>query len=142
MNKAVFIDRDGVINKERGTYTYKIDDFIINDGIIESLQQLLKAGFKIIVITNQGGIAKGIYKKQDVEILHKHMISEFIKNDIIITDILYCTHHNEIENCLCRKPESLLFEKAIAKYNIDATKSFMIGDNDRDIIPAEKLGIK
>lgn len=141
-NKAIFLDRDGVINYERGDYTWKIDDFIINDGINESLSLLQKHGYLLIIISNQGGISKNIYSKSDVKILHKHLKNELLKREIQLTDIFYCPHHTRIENCICRKPDSLLFEKALAKYNINPTNSYMFGDKQSDIDSAKKLGIK
>ena len=143
MNKAVFIDRDGVINNDEGCYyIYKPADFKLNDGIVENICALKKAGFLLIIISNQGGISKGIYKKTDTDLLH-NMLRERIKRiGCQIDEIYYCPHHQDIENCLCRKPESLLLEKAIARFNIDVTQSFFIGDSERDIEAAEKVCIK
>ena len=140
-NKAIFLDRDGVINIERGDYTWKEEDFVINDGIIDSLFEFNKYGFLLIIISNQGGIAKELYNKNDVNKLHNFLNQELNKNQIILTDIYYCPHHPKIENCICRKPDSLMFEKAIAKYNINPSMSFMFGDKTRDIEAAEKAGI-
>ena len=140
-NTAIFLDRDGVINYERGDYTWKKEDFIINDGIIDSLLKFQKYGFLIIIISNQGGIAKELYNKNDVEKLHNFLIQELNKNQIILTDIYYCPHHPKIENCICRKPDSLMLEKAIAKYNINPAVSFMFGDKARDIEAAKKAGV-
>lgn len=143
MNRAVFIDRDGVINNDEGCYyVYEPSDFKLNDGIIENICALKMAGFIVIIISNQGGIAKGLYKKEDTELLH-NMLKERIKVlGCQIDEIYYCPHHPDIENCLCRKPDSLLIEKAIARFNIDSNQSFFIGDSSRDIEAAEKVGIK
>ena len=142
MKKAVFLDRDGVINAEIGTYVHQIVNFKFNQGLIEALQLLLKNNFILIVITNQGGIAKGIYDHNDLQKIHHFMLSELTNYNIKITDIFHCPHHNQISNCLCRKPQSLLIEKAISKHNIDVANSFMIGDSERDILAAQKLGLK
>ncbi|OFX54868.1 MAG: hypothetical protein A2046_07100 [Bacteroidetes bacterium GWA2_30_7] len=142
MVKALFLDRDGVVNFERSEYTFRLEDFTINNGIIELLLNFQKDGFLIIIISNQGGISKGIYKKEDVEKLHNKFIKECKSNNINITDFFYCPHFPEIENCLCRKPKSLMLEKAIAKYNINITESLMIGDSERDMECAENVGIK
>jgi len=142
MRKAVFFDRDGVINKERGDYTYKVEDFHINNGIIESMNLLQNNGFDLFIITNQGGIAKNIYNHSDVEKVHSYLLKELVKNSIQIQDIYYCPHHDQVENCLCRKPGHLLLEKAIATYNIDVSKSYMFGDRKRDVLAAENAGIK
>lgn len=143
MQKAIFLDRDGVINNTKDKYyVYKKDDFYLNKDIFKSLKQYLDNGYLLIVISNQGGISKGIYEKADVENLHLFMLNELKKENIKITEIYYCPHHNKIENCICRKPNSLLIEKAIARFNIDINNSYFIGDSERDILSAQKAGIK
>jgi len=141
MNKAIFLDRDGVINVERG-YTYKLEDFIILPDLVEVLQLFLKKGFLLIVISNQSGIAKQLYTQNEVEVLHNYLIEELNRNDISISEIYYCGHHPDVSNCICRKPDSLFVEKALARFNIDATESFFIGDKERDIEAAKKAGVK
>lgn len=141
MRKVIFLDRDGVINIERGDYTYKIADFKFVDGLFIALEKLKQQGFEFIVITNQGGISKGIYSHQDVLTINDLMRKEFFKQEVPLLDIFYCPHHNDIENCICRKPNSLLLEKAIAKYEVDIKKSFFIGDSNRDIEAAKKVGV-
>ena len=142
MNKAVFLDRDGVINKEIGEYVYSEDKFVINDELIPALQLLQQNGFLLFIITNQGGIAKGIYSHDDVDKLHRHLLGILNTNNIQISEIYYCPHHPDFGKCLCRKPDSLLLEKAVARFNVDVSRSFMIGDTERDIEAAEKIGIK
>lgn len=141
MNKAVFLDRDGVINKEIG-FVFRVEDFVLNGDIIESLKKLQSAGFIFIVVTNQSGIAKELYTQEDVEKVHKHMLSLLKENGITISEIYYCPHHSDVEPCICRKPGSGMLEKAIARFNIDVSKSFLIGDKERDIQAAEKAGVK
>jgi D-glycero-D-manno-heptose 1,7-bisphosphate phosphatase len=143
MNKAIFLDRDGVINRERDDYTYLKEDFIINEDVIDSLKIFNGRGYLIIVISNQGGIGKKIYSHEQVNSLHQFLLDEFAKNGIEVSEIFYCPHHPDYNGkCLCRKPDSLLFEKAIAKYGINVEKSFMIGDKERDIQASAKVGIK
>lgn len=142
MNKAVFLDRDGVINFDPGDYTFKPEEFKINEGIIQNLKRLHENGFLLIIITNQGGISKQIYTHDHVEVIHKYLAEELDKVNVQLTEIYYCPHHSVNENCICRKPNSLLIEKAIARFNIDPKKSFMIGDKMRDVEAAEKAGIK
>ncbi len=142
MNKAVFFDRDGVINKEIGEYVYSEAQFVINDELIPALQRLQRNGFLLFIITNQGGIAKGLYSHEDVEKLHMHLLDSLKAHHIHISEIYYCPHHPDFGKCLCRKPDTLLLEKAVARFNIDVSQSFMIGDSERDIQAAEKLGIK
>ena len=141
MDKAIFLDRDGVINKERGDYTWKIKDFIFNDGLFSFLKTMQEKGYILIIITNQGGISKGIYSHKDLSELNMFMFNEFSNNAIKITDLYYCPHHSDNEKCLCRKPNSLMLEKAIAKYNINVQKSYFIGDSERDIIAGKKAGL-
>jgi D-glycero-D-manno-heptose 1,7-bisphosphate phosphatase len=133
MKKAIFIDRDGTINSDAGHYyIYKPQDFKLNPGVGEGLKLLQDAGYLIIVITNQGGIAKGIYDIADVEKTHLEMKRQLAEFGVKITDIYYCPHHSDLQRCLCRKPGNLNIEKAIARYRIDRTKSYLIGDSERD----------
>lgn len=141
-SKAIFLDRDGVINLDVLNYTWKIADFKILDGVFEACRKFHQAGYLLIVITNQGGIARGLYTRTDVAHLHQHLKQLFNTEQIPILDIYYCPHHESTGKCLCRKPGSLMIEKAIARYNIDPEKSFIIGDRDRDIQAGEGAGVK
>lgn len=143
MKKAVFLDRDGVINSDRGHYyIYKVEDFVINQGIFDGLKRLSEAGFLLVVISNQGGVAKGLYSKQEVEKVHDFLKAELKKQGVELAEIYYCPHHPSQSACLCRKPDSLMIEKALARFEIDAAGSYLIGDSPRDIRAAEKAGIK
>jgi len=139
MIKCVFLDRDGVINEEIGDYILKFEDFRISKGIIKILNELKKRGFLLIVITNQAGIAKGLYTHEDVQRCHDFFQAESAN---LIDQYYYSPYHPSETESLARKPGSLLFEKAMYKYNIDASQSWMIGDRERDLIPAKKLGMK
>ena len=142
MQKAIFLDRDGVLLNDAGRYyIYKIDDIKINNGVIDALKSLINMGFLLVVISNQGGIAKQIYTKEDVENIHSELKRQFKIEGIDIKEYYYCPHHSDVEKCLCRKPEPLLIEKALARFNIDPNKSFMIGDNKRDIDAGKKVGL-
>jgi D-glycero-D-manno-heptose 1,7-bisphosphate phosphatase len=138
INKCVFLDRDGVLNRETGDYAYSLDKFEVNTGVVEALKMLKDHGYLLIVMTNQAGISKGLYRDEDVMICHHHL-QEACGN--LIDDIYYCPYHSSVTESLCRKPGSLMFEKAIAKYDIDPLASWMVGDAERDIIPAKKLNI-
>ena len=143
MNKAVFLDRDGVINRKGGSYyIFREEDFLFNDGVTDALKYFTSKGFLLIVITNQGGIAKGIFTEAQLETVHRFMAEKLAASGIKITDIYYCPHHPDISVCQCRKPGSLLFEKAVAEHNIDRAGSFMIGDSEIDIKASEKARIK
>jgi len=141
VRKVVFLDRDGVINFEPGDYTYEVSKFKVLDGLFDALQILKDKGFEFIVITNQGGISKGIYNHNDVISVHAYMQKQFDEAGIDLLDIYYCPHHSINEKCICRKPNSLMLEKAIAKYNVDKTKSFFIGDSDTDMVAGERAGV-
>jgi D-glycero-D-manno-heptose 1,7-bisphosphate phosphatase len=142
MIKAVFLDRDGVINIDRKDYTWKIADFVLLPGVLDGCKALVDAGFLLVIVTNQGGIAKGLYQHEDVNRLHNHMMLQFTKSDILIQEIYYCPHHPDYGKCLCRKPGSLLVEKALSRFQINASSSYFIGDMDRDIAAANHAGIR
>lgn len=142
MQKAVFIDRDGVINSDEGMYyIHRKEDFKLNPQIVSNIQMLKNEGFMVIVITNQGGVARQKYTLEDVQEIHRHMLTLFQEQDVIIDEIYFCPHHNEIENCLCRKPKPLMIQKAMARFGIDKSKSYLIGDNPRDVEAASNAGI-
>lgn len=139
-NKCIFLDRDGVLNEDRTDYVYRIDDFIIPAGVPEALRRLKEAGYLLIVITNQAGIAKGIYSRFDVMTCHSYLQEQC---GYLLDDIYFCPHHPDYNTrSLTRKPESLLLEKAIAKYNIDPTRSWMIGDRLRDVQAGQRVGVQ
>ena len=143
MKKVIFLDRDGVINDPQGHYyIYRIEDFVINQGIVEGLQLLRDLGYEFVIISNQGGISKGEFTVEDADRLHTHLVSEFRSQGIEFLSIYYCPHHDTIEKCLCRKPGPLMLEKAIARHEIDPTRSWFIGDKQSDIRAGEKAGIK
>lgn len=142
MNKAVFLDRDGVINRELGHYCERAEDFEILGDVGEAIKTLKDSGFVVIVISNQGGIAKGLYCAKDVEEMHAKLCDYLTKYQTEIDDFYFCPHHDAISKCLCRKPNSLMIEKAMAVYNIDPKVSYMIGDGKRDIEAAAKAGVK
>ena len=142
MNKVIFLDRDGVINREIGNYVYNLKDFVINDGLEQALNIWSRAGYSFVIVTNQGGIAKGLYYKNDVEDINVFLRSWFESRKLNLLNILYCPHHNAIEHCICRKPNSLMLEKIIARYAVSVEHSFMIGDSDRDVQAANKVGLR
>lgn len=140
--KAIFLDRDGVINRERGTYTFRKEDFEFNADVFTVLKKFLDEGFLLIIVSNQGGIAKGLYSREETEDLHALMLSDLESRHISIAEVYYCPHHSDLEACLCRKPGSLLLEKAIARFGIDAESSFLIGDHERDAEAAGRVNIQ
>lgn len=137
-NKCIFLDRDGVINKDRVNYAYELENFHILDGVIEALKKLKAAGFKLVIITNQSGIAKGIYTREQMNTCHDYLQEQC---GGIIDAIYYAPYHETITASLTRKPDSLMLEKGIAKFKADVANSWMLGDKERDLIPAKKLGL-
>lgn len=142
MNKAIFLDRDGVINHDPDDYTYKLEETTILPGIIEFAKAVVEKGYIIIVITNQGGINKGRYGHADVQTVNNFISSEFLKHGVEIKDFFYCPHHSALEKCLCRKPDALLIERGLYKYNVNPAQSYFIGDKWRDVECGEKAGVK
>ncbi|PWJ54737.1 D-glycero-D-manno-heptose 1,7-bisphosphate phosphatase [Dyadobacter jejuensis] len=137
-NKCVFLDRDGVLNEDLNDYLYKLEDLVIPDGVGEALQALKKAGYLLIVITNQAGIAKGLYQADAVYAIHERIQQA---GGHVIDDLYFSPHHPEYSGqSLTRKPDSLLLEKAMAKYHIDPLQSWMIGDRSRDMQAGKKIG--
>jgi D-glycero-D-manno-heptose 1,7-bisphosphate phosphatase len=139
-NKALFLDRDGVINKDFG-HVYRIEDFEFIEGIFELCELAILKGFLIIIITNQAGIGKSYYSDEDFQNLNNWMVKKFKEKNITITKVYYCPHRPE-ENCTCRKPNPGMIIKAIEDYSIDTSKSILIGDKTSDIIAGERAKIK
>lgn len=142
MNKAIFLDRDGVLNKELGAYVTTNEEFELLPHVIGNLKRFADEGFMLIVITNQGGIAKKLYTQSVLTSIHNKLTQQLLENGIVLTGIYYCPHHPDFGKCLCRKPGSLMIEKALAKYHIDASQSWMIGDTPRDMQAAEAVNVQ
>ena len=134
---AAFLDRDGVINYDFG-YIYKFKNFKLRPGVIKGLQLLVKNNYRIFIVTNQSGIARGLFKVKDVNLLHKKIIKNFKKKQIIISEIKYSPFH--IDGVIkkyskiskTRKPGNLMIKQLLKKWNTDQEKSFMIGDKNSD----------
>lgn len=141
MNKALFLDRDGVVNVEKN-YLHKIEDFELMEGIVEVCRAYQEQGYLIIIVTNQSGISRGYYSEEDFSILSRWMVEHFKALGIIIEKIYHCPHHESIDGaCECRKPEPGMFLEAQKTYDLDMKGSVMIGDNERDIEAALKAGV-
>ncbi|HAA13161.1 MAG TPA: D,D-heptose 1,7-bisphosphate phosphatase [Cytophagales bacterium] len=138
-HKAVFLDRDGVLNEERGQHTYRLEDFIIRPGVPEALRLLKASGYYLVVITNQSGIARGMYTREQMQACHNYLHEV---TDYVIDAVYYSPYHESITRSLGRKPGTLLFERALARFLIKPELSWMIGDKDRDLVPAHQLGIQ
>ena len=145
-NQAVFIDRDGVLNEDFG-YTSQLSDLKILEGVVEGLQSILALDFKVIIITNQSGIARGLYSIKDLHVFMNEMINIFLKNQIDITDYFFCPHYpggmvqEYAIKCSCRKPEAGMLFAAEKKYNLDLSKSILIGDKETDILAGQNANL-
>ena len=138
-NKAIFLDRDGTINIDKD-YLYHIQDFTFIPKAPETMKLLQDAGYKLIIITNQSGIARGYYTEEDYKLLNDWLLSTLKDQyDVHITASYYCPHHPEAVvsayrvDCNCRKPKLGLFERAIKDFDIDLSRSYAIGDKLRDL---------
>ena len=137
--KTIFLDRDGVINKEVN-YLHRIEDFKFIDGIFEACIHFKELGYKIIIVTNQSGIGRNYFKEDDYQIVSEWMIKQFQKKNIDILDIFHCPHDPEL-GCSCRKPKPGMLLKAKNKHGIDMKNSWLIGDKEDDIIAGFRSGI-
>jgi D-glycero-D-manno-heptose 1,7-bisphosphate phosphatase len=139
---ALFLDRDGVVNVEKH-YLHKIRDFEFIDGIFELCKRYQQLGYKIIVVTNQSGIARGYYSEEDFERLTVWMRGAFKERGIVLDGVYYCPHHPEVSGeCSCRKPEPGMLTAAAKEHDIDLARSLLVGDSERDITAAHRAGIK
>ena len=140
--KALFLDRDGVINVEKD-YLYKIEDFEFIDGIFDLCKRYQESGYIIIVVTNQSGIAREYYNEDEFNMLTSWMIKEFAKYSVNIKKVYYCPHHPDITGkCDCRKPNAGMLLSAQKEFNIDLQNSILIGDKERDIEAALNAGLR
>jgi D-glycero-D-manno-heptose 1,7-bisphosphate phosphatase len=141
VKKALFLDRDGVVNREHG-FTFEPSRFEILPDLVEALCLARDKGYKLIIVSNQSGIAKGLYTAAHVEILHEILVKEVGTAGVKFDEIYYCVHHPDVTRCICRKPDSLFVEKALARFDLDPAACYFIGDKERDVQAAEKAGVK
>ena len=137
----LFLDRDGVINKKRNDYVKNIKEFEFLPNIFEAVKQINNLGFKIIIITNQSVINRQIISEEKLKQIHEYMLKKFTKKTCKILKIYYCPHTPN-ENCKCRKPHTGMIQEAIKEFEIDPSKSLLIGDSDSDIEAANIMKIK
>jgi histidinol-phosphate phosphatase family protein len=140
--RAVFLDRDGVVNMKPppGDYVRQWSDFRLVPTIAGWIRLFNVLDFPVIVVTNQRGIARGLMSREDVEKIHTNMVAELAALGARIDDIFYCPHDNG--ECECRKPKTGMVEQAQAKWDIDLAGSLMIGDSDKDAELAANCGMK
>lgn len=139
LKKALFLDRDGVINEDFG-YVCEVANFIFKDQIFEAIKGFMSSGFIVIIVTNQSGIGRGYYTLEQFESVSKFMLSEFEKNGVKIAKICFCPHDPE-QNCDCRKPKPKMILDAASEFGIDLANSIMIGDKSSDVLAGENAGV-
>ena len=146
--KAIFLDRDGVINKNEPEYLYKIKDFKFLPGVMRGFKKLSKTKFKIIIITNQSGIARGYFTENDLKKLHNWVLNLLKMKGVGIDKVYYCPHHPDFgdekyrKKCNCRKPNLGLVQKAVEDFKISLNDSWLIGDDTRDILMGRTANLK
>lgn len=140
MSKAIFLDRDGVINVDKA-YVYQKEDFEFCKGVFETLAYFQSLGYLLIIVTNQSGIGRGYYSEKEYQTLMDWVREELLHVNVTLDAIYHCPHAPEAQ-CHCRKPQSGMLEEAIKAFHIDVTQSWMIGDKPSDMDAAYHAGIK
>jgi D-glycero-D-manno-heptose 1,7-bisphosphate phosphatase len=140
--KALFLDRDGVINHDPGDYTKSLSEFVVLPGVVETLKAWHEMGFLLIVVTNQGGLAKGLYDESDVHAMHQYFQGLCVQAGFSVAEFYFCPHHPDFNGrCLCRKPGSLMVEKGLHQFGLDPELCWIIGDKQRDLDAAAAAGV-
>jgi D-glycero-D-manno-heptose 1,7-bisphosphate phosphatase len=139
--KAAFLDRDGVVNKKAAEhhYIHSLRDFVFTEGVFDICVELAGRGFEFIILTNQRGIARGLYTDEDVYEIHEHIKEHFRKHSLPLLAIYYCPH--EEGECECRKPRDGMLRFAVRDFDVDLQELLMISDSQDDIAMAERFGV-
>lgn len=146
MKRAVFLDRDGVINRDRA-YVHRWEDFEFVPGALEAAARLSAAGWTLVVVTNQSGIARGYYTEEDYQALTQHMVAAFAAHGAPIAAIYHCPHHPSgrvaalAVDCDCRKPAPGMLLRAAREHGLSLAESMMVGDKPSDIAAARAAGV-
>lgn len=139
---AVLLDRDGVVNRERGEHTWRVEEFELLPDVAEVLGELGKSGIPVAIITNQSGIGLGLYTEDELEKVHRYLHDRLAEAGVQMPLILHCPHHPNNGRCLCRKPGHLLVQRALALLGAMARGSVFIGDRQRDVDAATAAGVR
>ncbi len=138
-NKAIFLDRDGVLNVETGDYVWQPDRFIVSPGVPGALARLKAAGYYLVVVTNQAGIAKGLYTAADVQACHAKLQAAC---GHALDALYFSDSHPSVSESIFRKPDSGMLEKAIARFGLDPVRCWIVGDRLRDMDAGARLGVR
>lgn len=141
--KAIFLDRDGVINKDPGfgDYIKSWKEFRFLSGAINAIKRLNNGGYEIFVISNQAGVGKGLYSQEALDEITQNMLKEIEKKGGRIRSVMYCTHRSDA-GCDCRKPKTGMIKKATEGLRIDFENTYFIGDSRLDIAAGKNMGCK
>ena len=141
MNRAIFLDRDGVINQDLG-YVYKKEEFLLIAGVLDALKTFKSLGYLCVIVTNQAGIARGLYSEKNYLQLTNYMLKIFNENNIKIDGVYHCPHHPDFTGkCICRKPNPGMILSAAEKLNISLSQSYLLGDKNSDVAAGKNAGI-
>lgn len=138
-DRAVFLDRDGVINEDTG-YIRRPEDFVLRPGAAESLREIQRLGFRLIVITNQSGIGRGYYSEDDYGRVTQHMLAQLASSGVELDGVYHCPHTAD-DACDCRKPAPGMILRAAREHGLDLAGSWLVGDKSSDIEAAHRAGI-
>lgn len=141
MNKAIFLDRDGVINVKRDDYVKNINEFVMLKDAPKAIRLLNQKGFLVIIITNQSAVNRNLVSHEELARIHDAMKIQLQKQQAFVDAIYYCPHKPD-ENCQCRKPKSGLILKAIKEYAVESSLSWFIGDSQTDMQAAKEAGLR
>lgn len=139
--RAIFLDRDGVINRNREDYVRHWSQFVFLPRVFTALRQLNASDLWIVVVTNQAAVGRGLMARGALDALHARMLAEIKRNGGRIDAVLACTHHPG-EGCACRKPRTGLLHEAARLFDLDLANSYLVGDNDSDVLAALSAGVR
>ena len=146
LRRAAFLDRDGVLNEDHG-YVHRIENFHWMSGAVAALQRLQEAGYALVVVTNQAGIARGMYTPADLGRLHNHMRAQLQQQGVVLCGVYACPHHAEAvlpayrQLCACRKPQPGMILQAAQEHGLDLGTSCLFGDKPSDIEAGRRAGV-